>query len=131
MPAIHSIDNHAKIILTIWEGEAVDADLIDAIENYQQQVQNDPDYLGYNEVVDFSDVTKIKLTSAGIKNISRIAAKSDRSETQTRLAFIVSSKLAFGLARMYETYRSFGQKNKEVRVFRNKDDAYEWVLKIQ
>jgi len=45
------------------------------------------------------------------------------------LGFIVSSDLAFGLARMYEVYRGVTREtNKELRTFKNNDDAYKWVM---
>ncbi len=129
MPAQHSIDNKNKLIVTTWEGEAVDTDLIEALKKYQQDIQGHPAYLGYNEVVDFRKVTKMKVTTEGIKNIGRIASQTDQNGTDRKLAFIVGSDLAFGLARMYEVYRGFTRKtNKEIRTFKNKDDAYKWVM---
>ncbi len=129
MPAHHVIDNKNKLIVTTWEGDVVDIDLIEALTKYQQDIQCRPQYLGYNEIVDFSNVGKIKVTTEGIKNIGRTASTTDQNGIDRRLAFIVSSELAFGLARMYEVYRSFTRKtNKEVRTFKKKSDAYEWVM---
>jgi len=130
MPANHHIDNNAQLIITTWEGEAHDIEFIDAIKKYQKDIQNHPDYINYNEVVDFTKVTGVKLTTEGIKNIGHIASTTDINEVNRKLAFIVSSNLAFGLARMYEAYRSFSKNaNKEIRVFKTEKDAFEWVKK--
>jgi len=128
MPANHHIDNDNQLILTTWEGEASDTEFIEAIKKYQDNIQNDPDYINYNEIVDCRKITKLKLTTQGIKTIGTIASSTDTDKINKKLALIVSSNLAFGLARMYETYRSFSKNaNKEIRVFKNESDALNWV----
>ena len=130
MPANHNIDTKTKLLITKWDGVAGDIEFIDAIKKYQKDIQNHPDYINYNEVVDFSNVTGIKLTTEGIKNIGLIASRTDQNEANRKLALIVSSSLAFGLARMYEIYRGFEKKaHKEIRIFKNEKDAFEWVQK--
>ena len=130
MPANHQIDNNKQLIITTWEGDAHDNEFIEAIKTYQKDIQNIPDYINYNEVVDLSKVTSFKLTTDGIINIGKIASSTDRNETVKKLALIVNSRLAYGLCRMYETYRSFSKKsNKVIRVFKNKKDALEWIEK--
>lgn len=70
----------------------------------------------------------MKLTTEGIKNIGRIASSTESMDKKRKLALVVYSSFAFGMARMYEAYRSFSSKsNKEVRVFRNRDDAFNWL----
>ena len=128
MSAIHNIDNENKLIVTTWEGEACDVEFIEAIKKYQSSIQNNPNYINYNEVVDCRKITKLKLTSEGIKTIGTIASATDTEKTHKKLALIVSSNLAFGLARMYQTYRSFSKTaNKEIRVFKNESEALKWT----
>lgn len=128
MSAVHTIDNDNQLIVTTWEGEATDIEFIEAIKKYQTNIQNKPEYINYNEIVDCSKITKLKLTSEGIKTIGTIASTTDTERTDKKLALIVSSNLAFGLARMYQAYRSFSKKaNKEIRVFKNENDASKWA----
>lgn len=128
MPATHHIDNINHLIVTTWHGEARDTEFIEAIKNYQNNIQNQPNYINYNEVVDFRKMTSVKLTTEGIKVIGAIASTTDTQDINKKLALIVSSNLAFGLARMYEAYRSFSKNaNKEIRVFKNETDAFKWV----
>ena len=130
MPAKHNIDNSSQLLITTWEGEAVDIDFIEAIKKYQQDIQNNSDYHHFNEIVDLTNITGIKLTTNGIKHISSIASNTDINRVSTKLDLIVSSNLAFGLARMYEAYRSLSKDvNKEIRVFKNATDAFEWINK--
>ena len=130
MPAIHRIDTDAQLIVTTWEGKAIDIDLINAIKRYQEDYQSNPDCSDFNEIVDFRQATSIKLTTEGLEHISEIASETDEERDDKKLALIVKSNLAFGLARMYEVYRGF-QKNatKEIRVFKNENKALEWVKK--
>jgi len=128
MPAIHQIDHDAKLIVTTWQGDAVDTDFIEAITKYQKEIQGCPEYINYDEVVDFSYVNKIKLTTQGIKSLGKIASKTDQREVEKKLALIVSSNLAFGLARMYVAYRNFEKNSsKVIRIFKTEDEAYKWL----
>lgn len=130
MPVNHQIDNNAKIILTTWEGEANDIDFIKAIKTYQEDIQSNPNYFDYNEVVNLSKVSCIKLTTEGIKKIGEIASSTDKGEVNKKLAIVVSSNLTFGLARMYEAYRSFSKHaTKKISVFKNENEAFEWLQK--
>lgn len=130
MPAHHHINSKDKLIVTTWVGDAVDIEFIEAIKKYQKDIQNQPVCINYNEVVDFSNVTGIKFTTKGIRRIGEIASTTDRHNVNRKLAFIVSSKLAYGLVRMYQVYRSFlKNSNKEIRVFKKESDALEWIQK--
>jgi len=130
MPANHYIDNKAKLLVTTWEGEAGDKEFIEAIKKYQKDLQNEPDYIKYNEIVDLSKITKFKFTTEGIKSIGQIASTTDQNEAYRKLALIVDSNLAYGLARMYVAYRSlYNKANKKVNVFKNEKEAYKWLEK--
>jgi hypothetical protein len=45
MPAQHKIDDHNRIITTIWSGAATDNDIFEAVLNYQQSIKSLPKYL--------------------------------------------------------------------------------------
>jgi len=128
MPVKHQIDNDLQLIITTVTGEAVDEELIAAMEKYQRDIRSKSDYNKYNEILDFSKLTSIGLTNGGIKAIAQIASATDQTDVKTKLALIVKSPLAFGLARMYQTYRSLNPRaNKESRVFNRSHDAFEWL----
>ncbi|PLX78256.1 MAG: STAS/SEC14 domain-containing protein [Desulfuromonas sp.] len=128
MPAEHRIDDTAGLIITTWEGAAVDIELIEAIQKYQDEIQLNPAYIDYNEVVDFRAATSIKLTPRGIQSLGTVAVKTDKHKRQSRLAIVVGSNLAFNLARLYVTYRNLGKNsNKEIRIFKNGQEAQEWA----
>jgi len=128
MPAQHFIDNDAKTIITTWKGEANDLNFLDTLERYQKDIQSNPDYLTYNEIVNLGDATELNFTIPGLLKIGRIASRTDRSEAQRKLAIVVNSDKAFRFAKLYETYRGFVKSsNKEVNVFRTQHDAMNWI----
>ena len=130
MPALHKIDNDMKLITTIWSGEAVDSELVDALTKYQKDIKSQPEYCSYNEIVDFSQAVDFKLTSDGMRRLVQIAAHSDVQGVKTKLAIIVSKPVAYGLARMYEAYRTLVPSvSKEVRVFRDYKNALGWIVR--
>ena len=68
MPAHHHIDNKAKLIVTTWEGDAVDKDFIETLMKYQEDILSNPDYFDYNEVVDLLIRSEICQTAIIIMN---------------------------------------------------------------
>jgi hypothetical protein len=128
MPANHYVDNDARLIITTWNGDAIDNDLIEALKKYQVEIQNTPDYLDYNEIVNLSNITRVRVSPKGLKNIGEVASSTDENRGKTRLAFVVASDLVFNLARLYATYRNFGKSNiKKIRVFKSEGDARAWL----
>ena len=128
MPAKHRIDNDAKLIITTWEGDAVDTDFTEALLKYQEDIRKNPEYASYNEIADFRAVTSIKITPTGLMDIGKVATKTDRRKKDCKLALIVNQGLAFNLARIYATYRSLNNRSqKEVRIFKDITDALEWA----
>ncbi len=128
MPALHQIDSDIKVITTTWYGDATDGELVDALTKYQQEIRSQADYYSYNEIVDFSKATDFKLSTDGLKKLVQIATYGDIQGIKTKLAIVVSAPVAYGLARMYEAYRTFvPSASKEVRVFKNCSKALEWI----
>ena len=109
MPINHNIDTKSQLLITTCEGEARDIEFMVAIKKYQRDIQNHPDYNNYNEVLNLSKITGMKITTKGLITIGQIGTATDRNDDNRKLAIIVNSKLAYGLSRMYITYRSFSK----------------------
>lgn len=132
MPVSHEIDHINQRIVTQWLGHVTDHEMIQAYQEYLKNIKTLRQYIAFDEVVDFSQAGEFKLTVEGIKKLGELASSQDRQDITTRLAIIVHSKLAFGLARMYLTYRSFSPSaHKETRVFKQQQAALEWLNKQQ
>jgi len=128
MAVKHDIDDEAQLITTTLSENAIDSDLIDALKHYFSEVKNQPQYEQYNEIIDLRKIKGIQIDTNDIRELAQISATHDRSSSKTKLAIIASSILAFGFAKIYEIARKLNAKNsKEVRVFKNKEDALSWI----
>ncbi len=124
----HTIDVDNKLICTVWTGEAADDEFIAALIKYQKEIKNQPEYMHFNEILDLSGISSFNLTTNGLRRLSEIAAKLDSEGVRTRLAIVATQAFGYGLARMYQTFRSFlPNASKEVQVFRSNFEALEWV----
>jgi hypothetical protein len=131
MPATHYLVEEKKIIFTDWHGEPSDNDLVDALNIYLRDIKSRPELDGYNELVDFSDTKGLKLSIDVLIELGKIASKYDKPGNN-KLAIVVNSSLAYGLARMYGVYRNYNpQSSKEVQVFRSKAEAMVWLESIE
>ncbi len=128
MPAHHTIDDGKHLITTTWSGEATDQECIDALIRYHRDIKSLPAYHAYDELLDFSAADVFHLSADGILRLAQIGAQADVPGVKTRLAIVVDKAVAYGLGRMYETYRSLlTRTDKEVRVFRQQADALAWL----
>jgi hypothetical protein len=101
----------------------------DDIFNYQREVWSRNDVVGYNELLDLSEVERVELTSTdSIEEFARLAVSMDVPATATRFAIIAPTDLMFGLGRMYEAYRNLNeQSTKQAQVFRSRHEAMAWL----
>jgi len=128
MPAKHSIDDNNQLIITTWSGEATDSVLVESMKEYQQNIRSNPLYSSYNEILDFRNIVDIKLSTAGMVKLGRIATETDNSGAKTKLAIIVNSNFTFVLARIYITYRNLSPKAKKIiHVFKTEAEGIKWI----
>ena len=128
MPAEHKIDADKKLIITTWTGEVEDGALIKALSAYQHTIKSRPEYATFDEIVDFSKGSHFHLSISGIQRLVEIGATTDARDTKTKLAIVVTTPVAYTLARMYQVYRSFiPSASKILRVFKTFDEARNWI----
>jgi hypothetical protein len=120
MPAFYKIDKERKLVMSTGSGVLTLADPLE----HQKQLQKDPDFeRSFSQLLDFTNVTDVELSAEEIRRLAQTTIFSANS----RRAFLVNSDLKFGLARMFAVFReTFGETG--IRVFRNLDDALDWVL---
>jgi len=129
MPALHKIDDDNRLITTTWTGEATDAGLIDAFLQYHRDVKGKPEYYAYNEIVDFSKTDDFNLSLDGLRKLVNMTSSKDVHGVKTKLAIVVTLPSAYGLARMYEIFRSIRPNTtKELRIFREYSHAVAWIV---
>ena len=118
------IDEERKRVVTKWGGSATDEGLM----AYQKSVWSDPAVQSFDEVIDFRATTDISVTSDGLRDVASFAAATDRAQECTRFAIVVGNAVSFGLARMYEAFRSLEESaTREVTVFDDLDSAIAWL----
>lgn len=125
MPITYQIEHDLRLVIATPHGKLADADIF----RYQQEVWTRLDTKGYDELIDMTGVSEIEFISNNrVAFLADLSASMDAPGLASKLAIIATTDLHFGLARMYETYReTTKQGTKLVRVFRNRNDAIQWL----
>ena len=125
MPIEYRIDHEARIVVARGFGVITDSDVF----GYQRTVWSRPDVAGFDELVDMRDVqTIVPPSSERVKQLAAVSAVMDAPGSPSKFAIVASDDLAFGLGRMYQSYRESNKNStKEVAVFRTRDAALHWL----
>jgi len=120
MPTFYKIDKERRFVLSTASGVFT---LADALE-HQQKLSGDPDFdPSFSQIADFSQVTKLDLSSDEIRQFAQTSIYSSDS----RRALVMPNELSFGLGRMYEILRDLAGQG-GIRVFRTVEEAVDWVF---
>jgi hypothetical protein len=127
MPISYEIDTAAQLVLARVTGVLTHEDIL----GYQQSVWSRPEVVGFDELVDVTDVERIAFESSRrVGELAAVAAGMDASSKSGRLAIVAPTPESYGLARMYQTYRETSPgSTKLVKVFHTLDDAWTWLGK--
>jgi hypothetical protein len=125
MPIEFSIDSNRRLVLAKGSGTLTDEDVF----SYQREAWSLPAVVGYNELMDMSEVKQIALPSLEkVRDLAKLSASMDSAKSASKFAIVAPADLAFGLGRMYETYRDLqSQSTKQVGVFRTLKAAWEFL----
>jgi len=121
MPIAYRVDNDIRLVIAVGQGILTDDDVF----GYQCDVWSRADVAGYDELIDMSRVARIALPSAGrVRDLAKLAATMDDAGSQTRLAIVAVADVAFGLGRMFQSYRELDPRStKQLGVFRTMEEA--------
>jgi len=125
MPITIEIDRSRKTVFAQATGSVTKDDFF----AYQKALQAPLEIRYFDECIDLSGVQEFEeATDTNMMGLVRMSVQLDDAAQPTRLAIIAKSDLHYGLARMYETYRSMQPNNtRQVSVFRSKEDALRWL----
>ena len=127
MPITYDIDHNRKLVHASVNGTLSK----DEVFAFQREVWSDPAVRGYNQLVDASAMTNVDIPfpSADVmRELSGLAASMDDPGVKTRFAIVATSALAYGLARMYATYRGLDPRStRTINVFRSVEEAMAWL----
>jgi hypothetical protein len=86
-----------------------------------------PDYdYGADDLVDLSDVTRLAVTSDGLRQLMGMFAEADELGYRTRLAIVAPADAVYGVSRMYQLMRG-DDVPEEIVVFRRLAEATAWL----
>jgi hypothetical protein len=121
MPIDFAIDHERRLVTAKARGTLTHEDIL----GYQKDVWSRPEVNGYDELVDMSQVAQIALQSIErVRELAKLSAGMDISSSASRFAIVATTEEAFGLGRMYQTYRGLDDRStKEVGVFRSLEEA--------
>jgi hypothetical protein len=96
---------------------------------YQNEVWSNPAVASYDELVDMSEVEQIVgPTATGVADLAETCGRMDSPTSRSRFAIVAPGNLAFGLGRMYATFRELVPgSTKQVAVFRTMEPALAWL----
>lgn len=118
MPLHHRVLSDQALVLVEASGVLTDADVLAA----QERLRTDPEFHNhYCELVDLQRVTSIEVSSATIRQL----AQQDLWGPEARRAFVVTSEVGFGLARMFDLLTD--ERGHEMRVFTTMPEARQWL----
>lgn len=125
MPIEFTIDHARRLVTATARGMLTGQDVF----GYQRAVWSRADVQGYNELLDMRAVEGIDLPSIdNMRALAELSASMDIPQTSSKFAIVATSDEAFGLSRMYETYRHLeGKSTKQVAVFRTVNEAYAYL----
>jgi len=120
IPAFYKIDRERKLVLTTGSGFVTKQEVI----TLQDQMSNDPEFdPSFSQVADFAHLTNTDISMADVQ----MFAQRDVFSIHSRRAIIVKGDIAFGFAKIFELCRQLTGAS-GIRVFRDPDEALEWIL---
>jgi len=118
MPASYLIDTTRGIVFSRSWGEVTD----EQVSAHAQTLGADPRFdPGFKQIVDFRELTDIRVTSGGVRDVARL----NPFKRDARRAFVVASGEAFGLTRMFGFFTDAS--NDQFAIFHAMEPAFEWI----
>ena len=125
MPLTIEVDTERRLIIVRVRGVFT----YDDISSYQAEILSKPELHGFDEIFDVSEVERIDYKSH--KKVGELAERSAALDNSTtgRMAIVAPTYGAFGLARMYQTYRGLQPSSKKkIAVLRSFEEAVKWLM---
>jgi hypothetical protein len=98
---------------------------------FQRDVWSRPDVRGYNQIIDASAMEHVDIpfpSADAMRELAGLAASMDDPKIKTKFAIVATGAFAYGIARMYATYRALDPRStRAVSVFRSVEDAMTWL----
>jgi hypothetical protein len=125
MPITYTVDHERRLVRVKGEGVFSDDDVF----GYQREIMARTDVLGYDELVDMTDVIHIDLPSfQRVKDLASLSAEMDPRHPPGRFAIIAPGDVAYMLGRLFKGVRALlPGATRELGVFRTEEQAEAWL----
>lgn len=118
MPASYRIDHDPRVVLFLLEGTVTDDELAQNLARVMADPDFDPEM---RQLVDARRITSVEVTSAGIREM----AQQLPFTRESRMALVVSTDAAYGVARMFQNLVDHG--GEQMLVVRDMCEAARWL----
>ena len=125
MPISYTVDHEQRLVRVKGAGVFTDDDVF----GYQREIMAREDVLGYDELVDMTNVLRVELPSfERVKDLARLSAAMDPKHPPGRFAIIAPGDVTYMLGRLYKGIRALVPgATRELGVFRTAEAADEWL----
>ncbi len=118
MPAEYQIDSQRGCVFSSAKGVFTDQDIL----SHQAALASDPAFSSeLDQLWDFGKLDRVELSSETIRTL----AQENPFGAGSRRAFFVPTPLAFGLARMFQSYAD--ESEDDIAVFWTRSEAIQWL----
>ena len=118
------IESERQLTIHICSGIILKQELIDDVKALYDSVTT-PNHLWDIIDADFSQITGVDL-----EGVAKFAKQYAPTRIGGRTAFVTTTDLGFGLARMYEVFAEQVGQRVEIRVFRSRKKAEKWLSAV-
>lgn len=123
MPARDHFDAERNLLLVVFDGTIADEDLL---KYARQAIETSRSSGGHDELIDLRAIEDAgQIESRTLRRVADLFTSSDRTPEQSRVAIVATSDVQYGLARMYQAFRS--ESPLDLRVFREMEEARAWL----
>jgi hypothetical protein len=127
MPIRYTVEHEQRLVRVIGSGVFTDDDVF----GYQREIMAREDVLGYDELVDMTNVLRIELPSfERVKDLAKLSAEMDPRHPPGRFVIVAPGDIPFMLGRLYKGIRAMiPGATRELAVFRTMEEGEEFLRK--
>jgi len=118
------VDEENQLTIHIFTGEVLGADIIEAVKALYASGPT------LNHLWDLTEADMSAVKSDDLRQIALIAKQSSPGGRNGRTAIVSNSDLGYGLSRMYSSFAEMSGHSAEVRSFRSRKEAEQWIAKL-
>ena len=118
------VDEKNRLTIHVFTGVVLAKDIVEAVKALYAAGPTP------NHLWDLTEADTSAIRSDDLQEIALLAKQSSPSGRNGRTAIVSNSDLGFGLSRMYGTFAEMSGHGIEVRPFRSREEAEEWIAEL-